>query len=687
MRYASRGLLFALLTTAAFSCSRGADHGPGRDAGVGGVGGVGTDMSGSTQSSGDMSGSVQGCGLVTCASAKAQCGPIGDGCGNVIQCGSCVAPQTCGGGGTSFVCGGSAGCIPRTCQSAGANCGPLGDGCGHVLNCGSCPSGQLCGGGGPSICGGTTGGGGGMCTNLCLKQMDCGGDGGTTTTTLSGTVVAGTDSTRFGAPDPIYNALVYVPNAAVQPFTNNVTCSQCGAPASGSPLVTATTGVDGRFQLQNVPCGMGINLPVVIQLGRWRRQITIPNVACCANTALTIDQTRMPRNKGEGDIPHIAMATGNVDALECVLRKMGIDDTEFTDPSANGRVHLYQANGAAISSGTPNESQLWSSLSTLEQYDMVLFPCEGAQKNETLAAQQNVIDYTSAGGRVFATHYSYVWLVTAGTGTGGMPGMPPEPQPFVGTATWDVNQLSHDPLVTGIIDTSFAKGQALSSWLMNVGASTTAGQIPVGVVRRDLDALVPPSQRWLSSSSANTTAGTKDPDIPVLHYTFNTPVGAAASQQCGRVVFSDFHVENASNTGAQTFPAECGADAPLTPQERLLEFMLFDLGSCVTPDSGPPTTCTPLTCQQLKASCGMQGDGCGNSLDCGACPTGQTCGGGGVANQCGAPNCTPRTCQQANANCGIIGDGCGSTVDCGSCPTGQVCGGGGAPNQCIAPIL
>jgi hypothetical protein len=32
--------------------------------------------------------------------------------------------------------------------------------------------------------------------------------------------------------------------------------------------------------------------------------------------------------------------------------------------------------------------------------------------------------------------------------------------------------------------------------------------------------------------------------------------------------------------------------------------------------------------------------------------------------------------------CGSISDGCGSTLDCGSCPTGETCGGGGAPNQC-----
>src|SRR4051812_3499434 len=178
-----------------------------------------------------------------------------------------------------------------------------------------------------------------VCDNLCLKQMKCpnGKD-----TTISGIVHAPTPP-AFGAADPLYNVTVYVPNAQVESFTPGVTCSMCAAVSSGSPLVITATGPDGRFVLKNAP--VADDVPLVIQVGRWRRQVTIPKITPCADNPLPDELTRLPRNKAEGDIPLIAISTGRVDALECVLRKIGVDNAEFTLPTGNGRIHLYRENG------------------------------------------------------------------------------------------------------------------------------------------------------------------------------------------------------------------------------------------------------------------------------------------------------------------------------------------------------
>src|SRR5439155_16522450 len=69
--------------------------------------------------------------------------------------------------------------------------------------------------------------------------------------------------------------------------------------------------------------------------------------------------------------------------------------------------------------------------------------------------------------------------------------------------------------------------------------------------------------------------------------------------------------------------------------------------------------CTPTTCALQYATCGTIGDGCGGTLSCGSCPAPYTCGGGGIANQCG---CVPAACQVGQ--CGSIADGCGGTLDC-----------------------
>ncbi len=634
-----------------------------------------------------------GCGLNTCASQNATCGLIGDGCSGTIDCGSCPMGETCGGGGTHFMCGsgggGSGSCTPRTCAQAGAECGVVSDGCGSVTaNCGTCPAGDICGGNGmPNKC--VTGP---ACTGLCLQQNPC---TGMAPTSITGTVTAPghTNTMTWGNPDPIFGALVYVPNGSagaptygVTAFTPGVSCDSCSTLVSGDPLLGVQTSYDGTFTLNNAPCGT--NIPLVIQLGRWRRMITIPSVACCASTALTNTQTHLPRDHvGEtgdlySDIPLMAFSTGDVDTLHCVLRKIGIADTEFTDPSGTGRVRFYHDNGAVIDSSTPAATTLYGSATELDKYDMTLFECVGSQVPKQLADQNRVIDYSNIGGRVFATHFSYVWL----TNSDGTAGSSTAPKPFFQTADWLVNQ-GNTASVTGLVDQTLqgdpdtqARRIAFANWLKYVGASTVLGQIPVNVVRNDFNSVNAnpatsagtPAQQWLYTSAQP------------LHYTFDTPVAYSPdpppTTRCGRVLYSDFHVSDATS-GGKTFPTEC-VDGTMSAQEKTLEFMLFDLASCVGP---PPGGCAPETCTQLGYNCGESGDGCddGVVLNCGTCPMGMVCGGGG-SGVCGTATCTPLTCAGVGAQCGIIGDGCGSTVDCGMCPMGQTCGANGVANQCGA---
>ena len=622
------------------------------------------------------------CQATTCSALGYDCGYANDGCGNLLDCnppsGACPSPQYCGGGGFN-VCGGNNGlgvdgapnCKPLTCAKQGFNCGFAGDGCGGLLQCGAtCPGILTCGGGGvPGVCGNNA------CTGLCLQQAACTGG---VTTTITGTVIAGTPA-KYGAPDPVPNVVVYVPNGPLQAFAPGATCSQCGAQVTGSPLVETTTAFDGTFTLKNVPSNVppGAQIPVVIQLGRWRRTFKF-DIPSCATTA--VGNLVMPHNSGEGDIPLTAISTGSVDSIECVMLKMGVDQAEFTMSTAAkpGRIHIYStasdysnANtdgaGASLGGTTPGEAALMGNGGTFMNYDQILFPCWGARFTKTSAELGNLVTYANGGGHFFATHFSYTWLF--------------QNNPFNLTANWNVNHSAANSM-TGDIQPppTNPEGTIFSNWLHLVGAMPNPQNIAITYPRHDVNTVVAPSVDWIDGNDTVTKS------FETLHFTFNTPVGQAS--QCGHVIYSDFHVTNTADSPATVFPAECDASG-LTAQEKVLEYMIWDLASCVPGPPAPPN-CTPITCQDQNISCGPAGDGCGNEItSCGTCTPPQTCGGGGTPGKCGAPDggtCVAQTCQQQNISCGPAGDGCGNEIpNCGNCVPPQTCGGGGVGGQCGFP--
>jgi hypothetical protein len=409
------------------------------------------------------------------------------------------------------------------------------------------------------------GGSSGPCVNLECQQVTCsGGD-----TTLSGRVMDPSGQR------PVYNVIVYVPNSTPLPFTRGPTCDQCGVLASGDPVTSTLTKPDGTFTLKHVP--VGTNIPIVVQIGKWRHQDVVANIDACASNTVDPSRTKLPSKHGPvDDIPWMAIATGGCDPFECLLLDIGVDPSEMTDSTGSGHIQLFQGvGGSSISTSTPTAQALWASASQLGSYDMVVNACECAEHEEEKpqASLDNMYAYANGGGRLFTTHYHYYWmdptLVT-----------PSASSPWKNTNQFIVDTDMPTPVI-GTINQTFPKGAAFAQWLFGVGASSTLGVLEINDARNNSTGASPPSTEWITTSNGSTPA--------LVHSTFNTPVGVPDDMQCGKVLYSDFHVVDSTvalDPGA-TWPTECES-VTITPQQAALEFMLFDLSSCIQDDGNEP---------------------------------------------------------------------------------------------------
>jgi len=218
------------------------------------------------------------------------------------------------------------------------------------------------------------------------------------------------------------------------------------------------------------------------------------------------------------------------------------------------------------------------------KYDIVLLSCEGRPTQDT--QPQFLAEYAAAGGRVFAEHFHYTWLRDG------------EPFASSNLAMWserDAGDAYNDPINGTLVTTlpngqPFPKGVAMKEWLTSVNG-LLGGKLAIAQARHN--ALVTgantPSQSWIVADENAVPASTQ-------YFSFDMPIDAGIDDAgllnvCGRVVFSDLHI----GAGAHDYESIAGATVPqgcanrdLSGTEKALEFMLFDLSSCVVPVSATP---------------------------------------------------------------------------------------------------
>jgi hypothetical protein len=453
------------------------------------------------------------------------------------------------------------------------------------------------------------------CTGLTCRQ------------TCASTTVSGKVYDPAGV-NGLYNVFVYVPNAPLDPISSGPQCTPCQAPASGDPIASTTTLPDGTFTLTDVPDG--VDVPIVLQLGKWRRHLTLSVVTQCADNAPPDGFFRFPRKQEEtsadDNIPLIAFTTG-CDGAECFFfGRVGIDESEFTGPTGAGRVHIYKSandNGQTFPGGAGAADTLWSTASEWMKYDMIFDACECYPYNRGGAGSTdigyfNFLNYLNAGGRAFTTHFFYNFYADATEcggevtcqGKGALPNIGEwegnRGEPYAPDAVDCPNDAILDDAGLGsaclTIDTTIPKGVAFAEWYedhngeLTYGGGEKYGYVGLTDIRSDMGEL-DPSLLAAGTATPWLYAGNVTGVYDAYYFSVNTPVSTDAGAQCGRATFSDVHLDDPPPSGTKgTFPTYCPTDPNSNdhaPNELALEFLLFDLSSCIQNDKMTPSPPPP----------------------------------------------------------------------------------------------
>ncbi len=377
------------------------------------------------------------------------------------------------------------------------------------------------------------------------------------TTSLSGTV------TFPNGRLPVPGANVYIPIGDPSSVPHVGACGSC---VDMSSVVAATqTDIAGHFVLSGVPAG---DENLVVEKGLFRR-VTNVHVNSCTDNTPPPDATRLPSDASQGNVPRIAVITGDYDHMEDVLAKLGLAPDAF---------QIVPGTSDAVDSGTEAASALLADPVRLSNYDIIFVDCGAAVAEPTYypalnnpAYANNLRTFVQNGGRLYVTDESYDLIEdtypSAIDFQAGSNGLSSTPQPAdaaeVGAGTNPVNATVQD--------------DTLASWLMQNGTLDGSGQLATqgwldgwAVIRAVDTSHV---KVWMSGNVSfyPDTSGYGSPSSAERPLTVTFGVG------CGRVLFSSYH----------TVEGGPGGGGALTGQEQALAYMVLEIGACVQ-DPAPP---------------------------------------------------------------------------------------------------
>ena len=381
-------------------------------------------------------------------------------------------------------------------------------------------------------------------------------------TTITGTVFA-----PNGA-DPVPGASVFIPQNVPELFPPDVRCEVCGSLGGSMNLWYTTSNPDGTFKLDGVCPG---KRPLVFQNGRFRRFITV-DVPAKTTLSLTANDTRLPKRHQEFNltdaVPKIAVATGDYDKMECVLRKLGLEDKAFD--------RYEDAKVLTTSPALPTFGSLVNDLNKMKSYNIIFVNCTSNTFEDELkkaAVRQNISAYMKAGGRFYVTDWSYDWIEQVEAFS---PFIDFEPG-VSGTAPETPNGAALG--ADGLKVQATIKDANMEKWLGMVGAAT-GNKVQVEHFLSDwviMNSVGKDVKLWVEGaikSRDGSINGTRP-----LTVTFNF-------ENCGKILYTSYHTEGRDDELLsflpKPYPSYCGTGA-WSPQDRILEYLIFDIANCVKP--------------------------------------------------------------------------------------------------------
>ncbi|MCA9672930.1 MAG: carboxypeptidase regulatory-like domain-containing protein [Myxococcales bacterium] len=363
-------------------------------------------------------------------------------------------------------------------------------------------------------------------------------------------VITGTVYAPNGT-DPVAGATVGVA-ISLPALPASVQCERCTA--SGRFATQTFTDADGTFRLERIPGG---DISLVLQKGYFRRVLDLKVDCAAPNIAIDKAQGTLPGKSaqyGPRDIvPRIAVVTGVWDNLEKVLDKLGVaDKTVF--------------NGKDLGTGPGSLQALLQNAALLRTYHLVFINCGTQFENLVTSdspARNAIREYVRQGGRLFVTDLSYDFIEQVFPeyidfeGSDGTGATIPEDHNAaeVGTKDLTINAEVTDTQLRDWLALPEINALGADKHVELVGFKTGWTVAKKGDDTLGVKVWVQGPARWIGGSGTRPLT---------MSYDFLDK----DRQGCGRVLFSSYHA--------------FGNAPVLLAQERILEYLMLEMGNCIS---------------------------------------------------------------------------------------------------------